>query len=90
MHDEFAAAAVEHGTIVEANISATLCNRAYPETFGHQYAEYLAGLKERGVRLSLGSDCHSPQYTAAFERAAALLEAVGIRDEDLWRLPPRP
>ncbi len=89
IHDEFAAAAVEHGTLVEANINGTLCNPAYPEAFGRQYAEYLAGLKERGVRLSLGSDCHSPRYTATFERAASLLEAVGIRDEELWRMLPR-
>jgi len=89
MHDEFAAAAIEHGKIVEANISANLCNGTYPESFGRQYAEYLAGLKERGVRLSLASDCHSPQYTARFEEAAALLESVGIRDEEFWRLPAR-
>lgn len=89
MHAEFASAAVEHGTVVEANISACLCNDTYPEGFGRQYAEYLAGLKERGVRLSLGSDCHSPQYVAHFEAAASLLEGVGIRDEDFWRLPPR-
>ena len=58
---------------------------AYPEAFG-RHAELLAGLK--GAGPPLGSDCHSPRYTATFERAASL-EAVGIRDEELWRMLPR-
>jgi histidinol phosphatase-like PHP family hydrolase len=89
MHDEFAAAAVQHGTAVEINLGATLLNRAYPPSFGEQYAEYLAYLKSRGVCLTLGSDCHAPHYAPDFARAARLLEAVGIRDHELWRLPPR-
>lgn len=88
MHDEFAAATVENGKAVEINISAILLNKGYPDTFVPQYLEYLARLKDRGVTFSIGSDCHSATYTTDFERAAEMLETIGIRDEDLWRLPP--
>jgi histidinol phosphatase-like PHP family hydrolase len=88
MHDEFAAAAIQHETVVEINILAMLLNRHYPAAFKRQYLDYLAGLKERGVRLCTGSDCHSERYDVDFESAARMLESVGIRDEDLWRLPP--
>ncbi len=90
MHDEFAAATVEHGKAIEINISANLMNTTYPDAFPGQYLEYLAYLKEKGVTFSLGSDCHSVRYDVIdFEAAATMLESIGIRDEDLWRLPPR-
>ena len=89
LHDELAAAAVEHGKAVEINVGACLMNGSYPETFTAQYLEYLAFMKGRGVRFSLASDCHSRCYAPDFEKAAGMLESVGIRDEDLWRLPPR-
>lgn len=89
-HDEFAAAALEHGTVVEVNLEAMILTRAYPERFIRQYLDYLAGLKERGVALSLGSDCHSARYDTDFARAAALLASVGLRDADFWRLALAP
>lgn len=89
MHDEFAAAVVEHGTVVEINLGAMLLNPQYPKRFAGQYLEYLAGLKAAGVRFSLGSDCHDPHYVADFAKAATMLATVGIRDHDCWRLPPR-
>lgn len=99
MHDEFAAAAREHDTAVEINLCAMLLNRHYPERFRRQYCEYLAALKADGVALSLGSDHHAQHSTYAesvggesgvpFAEAAALLAAVGIDADDLWRLPPR-
>jgi len=89
MHDEFAAAVLEHSKVVEVNLEAILLNRSYPPTFAPQYLEYLASLKARGVRFSLGSDCHSPRYHADFATAEAMLAAVGIHDQDLWRLPAR-
>ena len=90
MHDEFAAAAIESDTKVEVNLCAMLLNRGYPARFKEQYAEYLAGLKATGVRLTIGSDCHSERYDIDFETPARMLEAVGIGEGDLWRLPPRP
>jgi len=89
LHDEFAAAVLEHSKGVEINIGAMLMNPTYPSTFPGQYVEYLAGLKARGVRLSLGSDCHSPRYAPDLAAVERLLATVGLRDEDLWRLPPR-
>ncbi|MEW6752700.1 MAG: hypothetical protein AB1505_17215 [Candidatus Latescibacterota bacterium] len=89
MHDEFAAAAVAHGTRVEVNLAAHLLNPQYPMRFKEQYAEYLAGLKAKGVRLAIGSDCHSAHYDIDLEISARMLERVGIGEADLWRLPPR-
>jgi len=89
MHKEFANAVVENNTIVEININAMLLNRRYPSHFKHQYMEYLADLKSQGVKLSIGSDCHSAHYEIDFETASLMLESVGIKNTDLWKLPPR-
>jgi len=89
LHDEFAAAAVQNRKVVEINIWANLMNHQYPPHFVGQYMEYLAGLKARGVRLSIGSDTHQAHLEADLEGVARLLEGVGITEEDLWRLPPR-
>jgi hypothetical protein len=89
MHNEFAAAAVEHQTVVEINIGANLMNPQYPASFAKQYLDYLAGLQAQGVRLSIGSDCHDKVYQPDIELAAEMLASVGIRGQDLWRFPPR-
>jgi histidinol phosphatase-like PHP family hydrolase len=85
MHEEFAAAAVEHNTAVEINISANLLNPHYPGHFASQYLEYLAELKSRGVSLSIGSDCHSEHYEIDFATVEGMLDSVGITD-GLWCL----
>ena len=90
MHDEFAAAAMEHDSVVEINAQAMLLNPQYPERFKRQYVEYTAELKARGVTLSIGSDCHSAHYQTDFETTAEMLASVGFTDADFWRLPPRP
>ena len=76
-------------TAVEINIGAALLNREYPEHFSRQYLDYVAGLKDRGVRLSLASDCHSASYDTDFATAEEMLKSVGITDADLWKLPTR-
>lgn len=86
MHNEFAAAAIESDTAVEINISANLLNPQYPDNFAARYLEYLAGLQESGVCLSIGSDCHGDHYDIEFEKAGRMLEKAGIRDE-FWRQP---
>lgn len=79
MHDEFAAAAREHGAAVEINLSAMLLTKAYPEAFKQRYADYLASLQERGVILAIGSDCHLPHYTAIdWNEAERRIQAAGI------------
>lgn len=89
MHDEFAAAARQHAKRVEINLAALLLNPHYPDRFKEQYCEYLAGLQEAGVRLSIGSDCHGQRYRIDFNTAAAMLARAGVRGEDLWVLPRR-
>jgi histidinol phosphatase-like PHP family hydrolase len=89
MHDEFAAAAIEHDTAVEVNLEAMLLNETYPLAFKQQYVEYLAGLHERGVALSLGSDCHSEHYDIRLEEAEAMLEVGGLGQVAWWSLPDR-
>ena len=89
MHNEFATAAIEHDKVVEINIQAMLLNPHYPKHFKQQYLEYLAELKSQRVKLCIGSDCHSAHYEVDFEAASLMLDSVGIKDEDLWRLPPR-
>jgi len=85
MHDEFAAAAREHGTVIEINARAVLLNWAYPETFRPQYLEYLAFLKESGVVFSVGSDSHAASYAGGLAEIAPDLERMGIPEGDLWR-----
>ncbi len=88
MHDEFAAAAAENGTAVEINISANLMNPNYPESFPHQYLEYLAFLQSRKVKLSIGSDCHKQHYYEIdFAKAGDMVSKAGIKN-DFWQLAP--
>jgi histidinol phosphatase-like PHP family hydrolase len=89
MHDEFAAAVIQHDAIVEINTGAMLLTQRYPARFFRQYLEYLAELKGRGVRLCIGSDCHSATYAPRFEIASEMLASVGIREQDFWKLAPR-
>lgn len=88
MHNEFSAAAREHGKVVEINLDAMLLTRQYPEHFKNQYLHYLAYIKSEGVKLSIGSDCHGAHYETDFNNAGELLDRNGINDEDLWRLEP--
>lgn len=104
MHDEFAAAARQHDKVVEINLGMIL-NSRYTETFRRQYCEYLAGLREASVALSMGTDHHAQTAPycgdastpdtarqaaqARYAAVMALLEPVGIRESELWRLPPR-
>ena len=89
IHDEFAAAAMEHDTKVEINVGACLLSSRYTESFRAPYLEYLVDLRERGVQFTIASDCHSSCYAPAFEEAATLLTTAGFQDTDFWRLPPR-
>lgn len=88
VHDELAAALIGYGKAVEIN-PGVLVTRHYPEAWRKQYLEYLGELAALGVQLAAGSDRHQRPYENRFEEMEPLLESVGIRDEDLWRLPPR-
>ena len=66
-----------------------LLNPHYPERFRREYVEYLAAMADRGVPLSMGSDCHDASYDIDFDTATTMLEEAGIDADLLWRLPPR-
>lgn len=89
IHDELGAAIMQHGKVFEINLCAIVLNKEYPETFAWQYLEVIAELYERGVTMSIGSDCHNADYAIAFDQAERMLEKVGIDGQRLWKLPPR-
>ncbi len=84
MHDEFAAAAMEYGKLVEINLCAMLFNWRFSDRFKQQYLEYFAALKAKGVKLSIGSDLHAAHYHEIdFASAETMLDRVGITEADL-------
>jgi len=87
MHEEFIELVHRYGKIVEINVGVMLLTAKYTEEFKIQYLEYLAYLKESGVRLSIGTDCHT-SYDADLAKAEKLLNSVGIKAQDLWKLTP--
>lgn len=90
IHDEFAAAVLEHGKVVELNFMGVLFSPDYPKHYIPQHLEFLAELKSRGIPLAMGSDCHTAHYYETdFETASNLLDQFGFTEEDFWRLPPR-
>lgn len=90
MHNEFGAAVIESGTLVEINLSAMLLTSHYPERFKDDYLAYLVSLKELGVKFTIGSDCHNDHYTAIdFATAERMLDSAGITETDLGRMPRR-
>jgi histidinol phosphatase-like PHP family hydrolase len=88
MHDEFAAAAIEHNTAIEINISCILLSPKYLQKFVSQYLEYIAYLQSQGAILSLASDCHTAHYEIDFEKAGEMIESAGIKNK-FWCLEPR-
>jgi histidinol phosphatase-like PHP family hydrolase len=87
MHDEFIELVRRYGKVVEINVGVMLLTAKYTEEFKIQYLQYLAYLKESGVRLSIGTDCHT-SYDADLAKAEKLLNSVGIKAQDLWKLTP--
>lgn len=85
MHDEFADAVVRNKKIVEINLHAIILHPSYPEKFKLQYLEYLAFLKSKGVRFSIGSDVHQ-SFNLDFEKAGKMISSAGITENDLWIL----
>jgi len=89
MHDELAAALVENGKLAECNCSMFIA-RDTSEYFRQQYAEFLRFLFERGVPITIGTDCHGkpePVYPDNRERFLPYLEAAGFKDGDFTDLP---
>ncbi|MHC4984077.1 MAG: hypothetical protein ACYTF6_13030, partial [Planctomycetota bacterium] len=87
-HDEFAAALTENKKATEIN-PATVLNGHYPPRWREQYLEYLAELVQRGVKFSIGSDCHRRPYANRLAEVEPLLDRIGLREGQVWHLPPR-
>ncbi|HOJ30829.1 MAG TPA: hypothetical protein PK165_08100, partial [bacterium] len=85
MHDEFADAVVRNNKIVEINLHAIFLHPSYPENFKMQYLEYLSFLKSKGVKFSIGTDCHQ-SYNLDLEKAASMIEKAGITEQDIWSI----
>ncbi len=80
MHDELAAALLQHDKCAEMNISFFRTDW-YGDKFKHQYAEYIRGLFEKGVRITTGTDNHDC-YDNEQDLARKYLEPVGFKAED--------
>lgn len=84
MHEEFISVVKENNKIVEINLNAMILTKKYSLKWKKQYLEYIAKLKEKGVILCIGSDCHDHDYNIDFETAEKLLDEFGIREDDLF------
>lgn len=80
MHEELWAAIRENGKMMEANIDFFLDH--YTEEFRRGYAEFVRGAFESGVPITIGTDCHGPQYNDRNETIREYLGGVGFRTED--------
>jgi histidinol phosphatase-like PHP family hydrolase len=72
-HEERAARALR-----EAGIALEVSARYQP------HARLVRRAADAGVRISLGSDGHSPEQVADVSWPLALTRSLGIRDEDLY------
>ncbi len=80
MHEELWAAIREHGKAMEAN--ATFFSDRRSEAFCRAYAEFVRGAFESGVPITIGTDCHGPQYADKNDLFRKYLGAVGFVPED--------
>lgn len=80
IHDEFAAAVKDNDKCVEQSLTF-FYNKALTDSFKHQYAEYMRGLFEAGVPLTIGSDSHV-DYLNYQEQVAKHIAPVGLTASD--------
>ena len=80
MHEELWAAIRENGKMMEANID--FFRGRYSEEFRRAYAEFVRGAYEYGIPITIGTDCHGPQYNDRNEEVREYLGSVGFRPED--------
>lgn len=81
-HDEFAHALIANHKSCELNLKAMVLNQAYPMKMRRQYMEYMRNLFEKGVKITLGSDCHEMHYEDLNESVSSYLEQVGFKSAD--------
>lgn len=80
MHEELYAALKENGKAMEINVSNI--SGAFPEAFRRAYAEFARGAFEKGVPVTIGTDCHGPKYTDTNAVYEKYLAPLGFRTED--------
>ena len=90
LHDELAAALKENGKFAECNCSM-FTGSDTSEYFRNQYAEFMRFLFERGIPITIGTDCHGssahndyPDRRAIYE---TYLSKVGFKEGDFTDLP---
>ena len=90
MHEELAAACVEHDTAVEFNACSFFEKwKDKPEPPREQYLELFYILQDAGVRFSIGSDSHGPGYdNSNILKLHEPLAALKIAETDLWKPSP--
>lgn len=90
MHDELAAALLENGKYAECNCSMFTASDT-SEYFRNQYAEYIRWLFEKGIPITIGTDCHGSSahndYPDRRKIYETYLAKVGFRDGDFTDLP---
>lgn len=90
MHDELAAALLENGKYAECNCSM-FTGRDTSEYFRNQYAEYIRWLFEKGIPITIGTDCHGSSahndYPDRRKIYETYLAKVGFKDGDFTDLP---
>ena len=90
LHDEFAAALKENGKYAECNCSM-FTGSDTSEYFRNQYAEYMRYLFEKGIPITIGTDCHGSSARNDYPDRRAIYETylskVGFREGDFTDLP---
>lgn len=80
MNEELIAAIKENGKCMEANVS--FFGGGYPEPFRRSYAAFVREAFEAGVPITIGTDCHGPEYNDVQDVYAKYLGDVGFKTED--------
>jgi histidinol phosphatase-like PHP family hydrolase len=84
MHNELAAASRENGVAIEINPGGIFMNPHYSDAFKHQYWEFLALMKDAGVKFSFASDSHSAGYEGRLSQIQEGLDGLRLRKSDVW------
>lgn len=87
MKDELKAALAENGKAFELNIDGVLFNPCYNEAWVENYLGFVSELQSAGVKLSVGSDCHSAKLPQSrYKLAEELFEKFGIDTAEFFTL----
>lgn len=85
MRDEFFAALLENGKCMEINIFSFIASDRFCEKLRRGYMEFVREAFERGVPITVGSDCHGPAYPDSQIVFDDFMSKVGFKAEDFSR-----